>query len=317
MEIRQLKYFVAIIDCGSLSGAAREVFVAQSALSKQVLELEKELGVQLLHRSRNGVSATDPGKVFYEYAQGILKHLQDARVAVLDSAQTLSGSVVVALPQSVASPLALPLLRAVAARYPHISLNLNEELTGNLFEQLLYGRIDLALFTDVGLPAEIAFSPLLQEDFYWLSAATDPQPPGTGALTLEQALARPLVWPGLAHGHCTRVLVEAALAKQGAFVESVALEVNSVHILKSAVEAGIGPTIMPLNLARREVDEGRLIARRIDCPGLNRRVGLCVSTRMPSTPARQAVADLIRQVVSDMCLQDQWPGSHVLTAGPA
>ncbi|MQT78148.1 LysR family transcriptional regulator, partial [Pseudomonas helleri] len=188
MEIRQLKYFVAIIDCGSLSGAAREVFVAQSALSKQVLELEKELGVQLLHRSRNGVSATDPGKVFYEYAQGILKHLQDARVAVLDSAQTLSGSVVVALPQSVASPLALPLLRAVAARYPHISLNLNEELTGNLFEQLLYGRIDLALFTDVGLPADIAFSPLLQEDFYWLSAATDPQPPGTGALTLEQAL---------------------------------------------------------------------------------------------------------------------------------
>ncbi|MQU33046.1 hypothetical protein GHO30_16910 [Pseudomonas helleri] len=126
-----------------------------------------------------------------------------------------------------------------------------------------------------------------------------------------------MVWPGLAHGHCTRALVEAALAKQGAFVESVALEVNSVHILKSAVEAGIGPTIMPLNLARREVDEGRLIARRIDCPGLNRRVGLCVSTRMPSTPARQAVADLIRQVVSDMCLQDQWPGSHVLTAGPA
>ena len=179
MEIRQLKYFVAILDNGSLSGAARDVFVAQSALSKQILDLEKELGVQLLHRSHSGVTATAPGKVFYEYAQGILKHLQDARNAVLDSAQAVSGPVVVALPQSVASPLALPLLREVATRYPQVRLNLNEELTGNLFEQLLYGRIDLALFTDAELPPEIAFTPLLEEDFYWLCApADDPWPAG-------------------------------------------------------------------------------------------------------------------------------------------
>lgn len=242
MEIRQLKYFVAILDNGSLSGAARDVFVAQSALSKQILDLEKELGVQLLHRSHSGVTATAPGKVFYEYAQGILKHLQDARNAVLDSAQAVSGPVVVALPQSVASPLALPLLREVATRYPQVRLNLNEELTGNLFEQLLYGRIDLALFTDAELPPEIAFTPLLEEDFYWLCAPADDPWPAGEVLDLEQAFARPLVWPGAAHGHCTRAIVERVAARHGVCAAPPALEVNSVHILKSAVQAGLGPT---------------------------------------------------------------------------
>ena len=316
MEIRQLKYFVAILDNGSLSGAARDVFVAQSALSKQILDLEKELGVQLLHRSHSGVTATAPGKVFYEYAQGILKHLQDARNAVLDSAQAVSGPVVVALPQSVASPLALPLLREVATRYPQVRLNLNEELTGNLFEQLLYGRIDLALFTDAELPPEIAFTPLLEEDFYWLCAPADDPWPAGEVLDLEQAFARPLVWPGAAHGHCTRAIVERVAARHGVCAAPPALEVNSVHILKSAVQAGLGPTLMPLNLARRELEEGRLTAHRVDCPALYRTLGICVSTRMPPTPAREAVAALIGEVVNCMGVQGQWPGSRRLSNGP-
>ncbi|REM13282.1 LysR family transcriptional regulator, partial [Mycobacterium tuberculosis] len=72
-ELRQFKYFVAIVDCGSLSRAAQQLFIAQSALSKQMAELEGELGTQLLLRSRNGVAMTEAGKVFYEYAQGITK----------------------------------------------------------------------------------------------------------------------------------------------------------------------------------------------------------------------------------------------------
>ena len=68
MELRQFKYFVAIVDCGSLSRAAQQLFIAQSALSKQMAELEAELGTQLLLRSRNGVAMTEAGKVFYEYA---------------------------------------------------------------------------------------------------------------------------------------------------------------------------------------------------------------------------------------------------------
>ena len=147
MELRQFKYFLSIVENKSLSRAAEHLHVAQSALSKQIAELESELGVQLLSRSRNGVAMTEAGKVFYDYALGITKQISDARAAVLRSSDTVVGSIVAALPQSVAATLALPLMRAVSRRYPNILFHLNEELTGNMVDQLLGGRVDVAIFT--------------------------------------------------------------------------------------------------------------------------------------------------------------------------
>ena len=85
MELRQLRYYVAIVDHGSLSRAATVLHVAQPALTQQLRQLEQELGAQLLHRSAQGVLCTDAGKVFYEHAQAILKQVGDARSAVTQS----------------------------------------------------------------------------------------------------------------------------------------------------------------------------------------------------------------------------------------
>lgn len=312
MEIRQIKYFVTVIDCGSLSQAARQVHVAQSALSKQMSALEKELGVQLFHRSHNGVVASEAGKVFYEYAQGMLKHLADARAAVSSSSGSVSGSIVVALPQSVATILAMPLMRAVAARYPQVSFHLNEELAGNVMDQLIHGRVDLALFTSLDLPPQVLFSPLIEEDFYLIHRASAPDAPDPGQVSLEQALARPLVFPGQAHGHCTRTFVEQAVKEHHLATGEIAMEVNSVHILKSAVEAGIGHTIMPLNLAMREIEDGRLVAHRIAADGLSRTLGICSCASMPASHLKTLISELIREVVRGMCECGDWPGGRAL-----
>ncbi|WP_442108403.1 LysR family transcriptional regulator [Pseudomonas sp. NUPR-001] len=312
MEIRQIKYFVAVIDCGSLSQAARQVHVAQSALSKQMSALEDELGVQLFHRSHNGVVASEAGKVFYEYAQGMLKHLVDARAAVTSSPDAVSGSIIVALPQSVATILAMPLMRTVAARYPQVAFHLNEELTGNVMDQLIRGRVDLALFTSADLPEQVLFSALIEEDFYLIHRAHAPDAPPAGDVSLQQALARPLVFPSQAHGHSTRTLIERAVAQHGLSVGEIAMEVNSVHILKSAVEAGIGHTIMPLNLAMREIDDGRLVAHRIAAEGLSRTLGICSCASMPASRLKTLISELIRDVVRDMCACGEWPGGRAL-----
>lgn len=312
MEIRQIKYFVAIIDCGSLSQAARLVHVAQSALSKQMSALEAELGAQLFYRSHNGVVASEAGKVFYEYAQGMLKHMSDARAAVTSSPGSVSGSIVVALPQSVATILAMPLMRAVKARYPQVAFNFNEELTGNVMDQLIHGRVDMALFTSQGLPAQVQFSPLVEEDFYLIHMANDPDAPPPGDVSLQQALARPLVFPSQAHSHSTRTLVEQAARQHGLAPGEIAMEVNSVHILKSAVEAGIGHTIMPLNLAMREIEDGRLVAHRIAAQGLTRTLGICSCTAMPSSHLKTLIAELIGEVAQGMCERGEWPGGRAL-----
>ena len=126
MELRQLRYFVAIVDHGSLSRAAQVLHMAQPALTQQLRQLEEELQAQLLHRSPQGVLSTDAGKLFYEHAQAILKQVGDARSAVNQSATRPAGSVSLALPHSISGALALPLLLASRERYPEITLQLTE-----------------------------------------------------------------------------------------------------------------------------------------------------------------------------------------------
>ena len=311
MELRQFKYFLSIVDCGSLSRAAQDVHIAQSALSRQLGELETELGAQLLVRSRSGVVLTEAGKIFYEYAQGVTKLIGDSRAAVHCAAGSLVGSVVAALPQSVAAILAMPLFRAASLRYPNIVLHLNEELTGNMADHMLRGRADVAIFTQGMAPDDISFTPLVQEPFVLLHSAQDKHAPPPGDVSVEAAFSRPLVLPSKQHGHCTRWIVDAALAASGRQGMRIAAEINSVYVLKSAVEAGIGPTIMPLGIAQREVEEGRLVAHRIDSDAMVRTLGLCMSRHLPMTSAKRAIAQMMGDVVRDLCESGQWTGARL------
>lgn len=311
MELRQFKYYVVIVDCGSLSRASQQLYVAQSALSKQMTELESELGTQLLMRGRTGVTMTEAGKVFYEYAQGITKQVQDAKAAVHAAADSVVGTVVVAVPQSVSPMIALPLMRAAARRYPEVMLHLNEELTGNMIDQLLRGRVDLAVFSPTMPSSDVAFTPLVEEEFVFLESPQDPRALPPGNVSVAQAIARPLVWPANAHGHCTRWLVDASLGSAGYQAVRVAAEINSVYTLKSAVEAGLGPTIMPLGLAQREVGEGRLRSHRIASATMFRTLGLCQSVHLPTTNAKRAIFRLICEVVRELCASGQWQGTRL------
>ena len=251
MEIRQIKYFVAVIDCGSLSSAARQVHVAQSALSKQMSALEDDLGVQLFHRSHNGVVASEAGKVFYEYAQGMLKHLGDARAAVSSSPDSLSGSITVALPQSVATLLAMPLMRAVAARYPQVAFHLNEELTGNVMDQLLHGRIDLALFSAIDLPppfADSTMQPQLKPQMVVPVAVAPPLPKeesATAAPTQPASVAP--TKPGFGSiDSFTRARADTAPAPQAKIErEAEASKITSTGLLVSGISARSRQTVEP------------------------------------------------------------------------
>ena len=153
------------------------------------------------------------------------------------------------------------------------------------------------------------FSALIEEDFYLIHRADAADAPAAGEVCLEQALARPLVFPSQAHGHCTRTLVEHAVKQHGLAVGEIVMEVNSVHILKSAVEAGIGHTIMPLNLAVREIEDGRLVAHRIAADGLSRTLGICSCASMPASHLKTLISELIREVVRAMCAGGDWPGA--------
>ncbi len=312
MELRQFKYFVAIVDSGSLSRAAQTLYIAQSALSKQIADLEGELGTQLLDRSRNGVRVTETGQIFYEYSQAILKQVEDVKAAVKSTASHIVGQVAVAIPQSVSNALALPLNIAARQKLPGISLNLNEELTGNLIDQLQQGRVDFILFTDNVSPSSFKVRPIVQEELFLISATHNPPLPEGTPLTLANTVELPLLLSSKEHDQCLRALVDIQAANQGIAIKNVVAEINSVHILKSAVLAGLGHTIFPKAPVQVEINQGLLKATRIGSEGVFRNLVICTSKSIPMTTPKRAVLGLILEVIYGLCESGAWPGATAL-----
>jgi LysR family nitrogen assimilation transcriptional regulator len=309
MEFRQLRYFVAIVDHGSLSRAALVLHVAQPALTQQLRQLEDELGAQLLHRSAQGVLSTDAGKVFYEHAQAILKQVADARSAVTQSTTRPSGSVTLGLPHSISNALALPLLTAARASYPEITLQLTEDLSGHLAEQVKSGRINLAVLFDDGQLAALASTPLVEEDLMFICRAGSAFGPPGDSVALAQALATTLILPAQQQGVRPRI-EKVAQAEGLAFGEVI--EMNSIAILKSAILADMGATILPVAPLLAEIERGAMTARTIHSPAITRSVTLCASRNIPLTNAAAAVSRLLQQVTRDLCERGAWPGARLL-----
>lgn len=312
MELRQLRYFVAIVDHGSLSRAALVLHVAQPALTAQLRQLEDELGAQLLHRSAQGVLSTDAGKVFYQHAQAILKQVTDARSAVTQSTARPSGSVTLGLPHSISGALALPLLMAARASYPEITLQLTEELSGNLAEQLKSGRINLAVLFDDGQLGAFAATALVREELRFLCLAGSahlPAPDDHQRLTLAQALGAPLILPAQPQG--VRPLIDNIARGAGLALTNV-IEINSIAILRSALLADMGATILPVAPLLADVASGALRALAIDHPSMARSVTVCASKNIPLTNAAAAVRSLVQQVTRTLCDSGTWSGATLL-----
>ena len=147
MNLRRLKYFVKIVDIGSLTQASEVLHIAQPALSQQLATLEGEFKQQLLVRTKRGVTPTEAGRVLYRHAQIILRQFEQAQSDVRNSGRALSGQVSVGLaPGTAASALALPLLKTVRARHPDVVLYLNENFGTTLCELVSNGRMDMAVY---------------------------------------------------------------------------------------------------------------------------------------------------------------------------
>lgn len=309
MELRQLRYFVAIVDHGSLSRAARVLHIVQPALTQQIQQLEEELGALLLHRSAQGMQATDAGKIFYEHAQAILKQVNDAKSAVTQSTDKPTGTVALGIPQSASGALALPLLTAVRATYPDIVFQLTEELTGNLTEQLRSGRLHFAILFDDDQLGGFNTKPMAEEEMMYITRSDSQFATKRKTISLEKALQATLILPSVQHG--VRPRIEAKVRQAGMKIEHV-VDITSIAILKSAIMADIGATILPVSPFVAEIERGEMRACAIAGNDLSRTVVLCSSKNIPLTNAAMAVEKLVLEVSKNLCESGRWIGARSL-----
>jgi LysR family transcriptional regulator, nitrogen assimilation regulatory protein len=238
-----------------------------------------------------------------------LKQVDDAKSAVAQSTDKPTGTVALGIPQSVSGALALPLLTAVRETYPEISLQLTEELSGNLIEQLKSGRINLAVLFDDGQLGAFAITPLVEEDMMFITRAASRFAVQRKSIPLAKAVQAPLILPGLQHG--VRPRIERVVQAAGLSIAHV-IDINSVAILKSALLADIGATILPVAPVLSEIERGEVIAHPITGGDISRTVVLCSSKNIPLTNAATAVERIVLNVTKELCSGGRWLGAKSL-----
>jgi LysR family nitrogen assimilation transcriptional regulator len=312
MELRQLRYFLSIADCGSFSKAALRVFIAQSALSHQVAQLEDELGTPLFHRSRRGVELTEAGSRFFPHAVSILRQAEEAIASARSGTAEPRGKVVFGIPHSVSNALALPLLRAVRQQLPKVQLELTEELTGNLSKQLRTGQIHMAVLFDDGHLSEFAATPLLSEQMYLIEPAREGKKRRAN-VPFKEVLAMPLILPASPHG--VRPIIDNAAARAGLAPPVVEADISSISILRTTLLAGLGRTLLPLMPFHHEISTGLLSASKVNNPPLERTLVLCASGHIPASSASQAVEAVTLSLVGELCQTGHWQGAKLIPRG--
>jgi LysR family nitrogen assimilation transcriptional regulator len=290
MEMRQFSYFVEIAQCGSFSGAAKTLSIAQPALSRQIRLLEKSLGEPLLYRNGRGITMTAAGEIFLAPAREVLTRVERSKRDVAALRGTPCGEVVLGLPPSISSVLLKRVVIALAERYPLVRLKIQEGFSGAVAEWLLAGKVDLAIIYGRHSPQTAHAEPLLVEELPLVHSPTMVLPP---AITSAALAKIPLVLPARPSG--LRLIVERRMAEQGGSID-IRFEMDSLTLMKDLAIEGIVATILPAATVAREVAEGLLCVTPILSPAITRVMTLAVAAGSPLENCHRAVMRVIREV---------------------
>lgn len=307
MELRQLRYFIRVVELGSMGRAAADLGVVTSALSQQISRLEGELSTRLLQRSPTGVTPTDAGLAFWRQAQLAVRHADEAALAARE--QRLAGQVSVGLAPSTASLLALPLMHAMRERYPEIRLHLVESLSGNLSALLTARQLDLAVLFETEARPRLRVTPLLDESLYLIGAKALPGMPRGKQVRLKDIASLPLVMPSGTHG--LRAVVEQAFARAKCKPRIVA-DIDGLAILMDAVRAGWAATVQPGAAVARVPQEALQVLKIADA-GAHRRSLLASLSDEELSPAALAARVVVADVVRALVDAGQWAGAKLHT----
>ena len=314
MDLRALRYFVAVVDAGSLSRAAGVLYIAQPALTAQVKRLEDEFGVRLLERSHAGVKPTAAGLRLYEDAQRLLAEADALRTRIAAPSGEPEGTVTLAFPVLLVPVLLGPLLMRLKRTHPRIRVFVLDSVSLGVQEAVQDGRADFGLLVDAAPTAGLALRPVASEALYFAGLDVDgavrpllrhAKPRGTRStrataatdeptIRLADALRFPLVLQS--RRYAIRRQVAEAASTLG-LRPDVVHEHDSAAVIRALQRAGAAFTFVPsCAVPVREGDAARIRARVVE-PEMRRRYAIGrLAGRQPGDAARVVERALLDEV---------------------
>jgi LysR family transcriptional regulator, benzoate and cis,cis-muconate-responsive activator of ben and cat genes len=306
MELRQLRYFVAVAEELHFGHAARRLRIAQPALSRQVQSLERELEVQLLLRNRRRVQITPAGQVFLERSRLLLARAEDAVLAAQRASVGVSGSLNLGFVGSATYDVLPAVLRAFRHSAPQVDLTLSEMTVHAQLEALTEKRIDIGLLRLPARTEGLVFRTVSNEPLYVALPSSHPLAQHS-VLRLAALTGEPFVlYPDHPRPSWTEFVV--GLCQQAGFQPIIVQRTVEIQTTLSLVAAGIGITIVPAcvgNIPRRDVVYRRLI-------GVRARTQLLVAYReLDRSPVVQSFLKVLWQAIRSQKTGKANPASEI------
>jgi LysR family nitrogen assimilation transcriptional regulator len=300
MTLAQLANFVRIVELQSLSRAAAMVRIAQPALSRQVRQLEAELGAPLLVRHAWGVTPTAAGEALLTSARHLLREADGVKDTVHALATHPRGRVALGVPASLAACLLPPLAEILRRQYPDLLPYLVEGFSAVLRARLVSGELDMAVLYDERSFGGLSPTPLLAEPLMLIGPAGMPAP---GATTADRLRAGTMILPSPPNR--LRQMIDEALAQHDA-PEPPILEVDSVPAIVAMVESGAGYTILPYSTVAPAADRRKVDVWPLEFPLLSRTLVLVRPSDRRISPAIAAVETALLDLVRDLAPAFRW-----------
>src|SRR5215510_4991214 len=298
MEYRQLRYFVAVCEALSFNKAAARLRMAQPALSRQVQDLEDEIGVDLLKRSSRGVTLTAEGKLFLEEVRELLKRADELVQRVRALARGEYGELHIGYIPIPTVEMLPPALEAFRKSVPHVKPVLHNLPTDELIAELRNATLELAIMVQpigeqtVGIDFEALRS------YVWCVALNASHPfARLKSIPLKKVAAEPLVaLSRKTYSEYYRVL-ERIFATVSARPD-IAVECDSESSLVMEVEAGRGIALVTTIL--KLMSGKRLLYRPLTDTTETQSVGIARAIKGDVTPAGEKLCELLRQMSSEV-----------------
>jgi DNA-binding transcriptional LysR family regulator len=281
MDLRQISYFVALYEEGSVTRAARRLNVVQPALSMQIAKLERELEQKLFERTPKLMDPTSSARVLYRLVSPILRDLADARAHMALLPRTISGRITIGVLSSVASSVIPGVLAAFAEKYPDVEVSVASGYTTTFIELVGKGQLDLAIINKPMQRLGVTTRDLMAEELV-LIGARDTVLPCPLPLAAADLGRLKLILPSKRHG--LRAELDRHLAAEG--VELAAqLELDSTDAIPDFVAQTDWFTVLPIIAVHRQLMQGALRAYSIGTGGIKRQLAVIHRPQDPPSPA--------------------------------
>jgi DNA-binding transcriptional LysR family regulator len=269
MDLRHLEVVRTVAERGSFTAAARALNVSQSAVSRQILLLEDELGEPLFLRLGRKVRLTAAGEALFDLSRRVLTDIHDTTTGIRDQQQAPAGTLQLGGGMTVCLHVFPALLKEFRKRQPRIDVKLTTGATPQLLERLRSGALDIGLLTLPVDGADLTQFPVMREE---LLVVLPPSHKLARKRRLAPADLANQSWVLFERGSSTRRVIDETFAAHG-IRPRIVMETENPEILKALTVIGMGLTILPYQSLAREVRDRRLRVKRVEGVSMVRETG--------------------------------------------